>query len=128
MTIPNSIPAWMSNDVTFPHFPSDAQTPPRPAWATHGEHGYASFVPETGTYERHFSTEDVAPTPELSVRLHQRESWDHGVITHDPLTVQVWGRGDDDRPFHLTAEQARALGLALLEHAARLREVQEGQA
>ncbi len=109
----------IDNDVTFPDFPSDAQTPPRPVWATTGEHTYASFFPETGTYERNLSTVEVDITPELTVRLHQRETWDHGVVTHWPLTAELWGR-EDEEPHRLDAGTARWMGLQLIEHAVRI--------
>ena len=111
------------NDVTFPNFPSDAQTPPRPAWATTGEHTYASFFPDAGTYERNLSTVEVDITPELTVRLHQRETWDHGVVTHGPLTVELRGR-DDEEPHQLDAGTARWMGLQLIEHAVRLKVIE----
>jgi hypothetical protein len=39
------------------------------------------------------------------------------------VTVRLWGHDGGD-PIDLTAEQAQALGLAMVEHAARLREAQ----
>ena len=63
---------------------------------------------------------EVEITPELTVRLHQGETWDHGVVTPGPLTVELWGR-DDEEPHRLDASTARWMGLRLIEHAVRIK-------
>jgi hypothetical protein len=61
--------------------------------------------------------------PDVSLHLYQDEEALYGQLTRGPVTVRLWGHDGDD-PIDHTAEQAQALGVAMIEHAARLREVQ----
>lgn len=116
MTIPDSIPAWMTEPTP----------PPMPSWCRGtGEPEYTSYRPETGASVRSLQSPTLQITNELSLHLQQTEDALHGDVTRTPVRVNLWGR-DGDLPFLLTADEAQALGVALIEHAGRLREV-EGQ-
>jgi hypothetical protein len=114
MTFPDHVPGWML----------DPTPPPMPAWCRGaGESGYTSYRPESGANVRVLASPTVKVTADLSLHLVQTEDVLGEDVTHTPVRVSLWGR-DGDLPFLLTANEAQALGVALLEHAGRLREVQ----
>ena len=117
MTFPDRLPAWMTEKV-----------PPMPAWCRGaGEPEFTSYIPATGSSSRCLQSPPVHLTDEVSVHLFQEEEALFGRVTRSPVCVRLWGH-DGDLPTDLTAEQAQALGVALVEHAARLRDLQQGQA
>ncbi len=113
MTFPDTFPAWMTEQVL-----------PMPAWCRGaGGATFTSHVPETGASTRSLQTPTMKIAPDLAFQLHQWEEALYGRVTRPPVSVRLWTRVDGD-PIDLTAEHAQALGLAMIEHAACLREVQ----
>jgi hypothetical protein len=113
MRIPNTLPAWMT----------EPEPTSSPSWCRGGaEAGWTSTLP-TGASSRTLATPTVKIGRDVSLHLHQDEQSLHGHLTHTPITVRLWGH-DGDLSIDLTDEQAQALGVAMIEHAAHLREVQ----
>jgi hypothetical protein len=113
MTFPDSIPGWLT----------EPDPPSSPAWCRGGaEEGWTSILP-TGASLRTLATPTVKIGPDVSLHLYQCEEALSGRVTRGPVLVRLWGHDGDD-PINLTAEQAQALGVAMIEHAARLREAQ----
>ena len=128
MTFPDTVPAWMSETPPVPDCPppSYVKAPPLPAWCRGaGETEYTSYLPRTGANLVKLASPMVRINDDLSLHLSQTEEWFCEDITHTPLRVMLWAR-DGGLPFHLTASEAQALGLALIEHAVGRRAV-EGQ-
>ena len=114
MTIPNSIPAWMT----------EPEPTSEPSWCRGGaERTWSSYLPATGASTRTLASPTVKIGPDVSLHLYQHEEALYGAVTRSPVSVRLWGY-DGDLPIDLTAELAQGLGLAMIEHAAMLREAQ----
>lgn len=101
------------------------KVPPMPAWCRGaGDSRYPSYVFATGANMRSLQSPSVYIADDVSLHLYQSEESLNGCLTHTPVAVRLWGADESD-PIDLTAEQAQAFGLAMIEHAMRLRDVQE---
>lgn len=117
VAVPDRLPAWMT----------EREPTSSPSWCRGAaEPEWTSYLPATEASTRTLASPTVHIGEDVSLHLYQGEQALRGHVTRGPVTVRLWGH-DGDLPIDLTAEQAQEVGLAMLEHARRLRVIEGAQ-